>query len=207
MKFAVAALLYLACLPAVWAAETPASLALLSVPEQEYHTKIFDYAMDYAKPGQPYPWETYSAKGIITAQAAFVSKSKANCRNFTESFTVTGGAGTHSAIACKRGGDNGWCVLRPDQALTCAMETRPILPGFSAPNSPDISAPKAGGIGPVGTPNTNVNPNVGNPLDVDTPRRGDKPGQPVADTVTGTAGRAAGPATGGMIQWFSDTFR
>lgn len=195
--------LFVLCPSAVWAD----ALAQLLPAEQKYHTQIFDYVMDYTKPGEPYPWQSYGGKGSIVADAVFISKSKASCRNFSESFTIGSEEGSYSGIACKRAGGDGWCILRPDQALTCAMETRPLLPGLETPQSPQLSMPNVGGIGSVGSPTAHMNNPVGTPSGVEVPSRSDKPGQPVADTVTGAAGRAAGPATGGMIQWFSDTFR
>ena len=52
----------------------------------------------------------------------FVSKSKANCRKFTETFTVAGKNGEGYGVGCKREGSEGWCKLKTSNAHTCAME-------------------------------------------------------------------------------------
>lgn len=207
MKYIVfATTLLFSSLPAM--AADDGLLLRLPPPEQEYHTQLFDYALNYTNQGESYVWHSYGGDGTITAEAPFVSKSKATCRNFTESYTIGGMKGARSGIACKRGGEEGWCVLRPTDALTCAMERSPLLPGVPAlgVSGPSLSAPPAGGIGNVGAPNMPSSPGVSPDVDMGGPSRS-KPGEPVADTVTGTAGGAAGPATSGAINWFKDTFR
>jgi surface antigen len=197
----------LACPPAAVAAseQQVAMLARLSDAEQSYHEKIFDYAMETVKPGESYTWESYGGKGIIAIGERFVSKSKSTCRSFTESFTAGGAQGSYEAIACKRTGKEGWCTLKKTDALTCAMERTSVIatgvPGVNIPKgNVDLGKP-AGGVGSVGAPDVTVNgPDVAMPSQKEA-------GTSYADTVTGTAGNAAGPATGGAIRWFNDTFR
>lgn len=199
-------LLWCACPWLAWAQS--AQLADLRPVELEYHTKIFDYALDYTETGKSYEWKSYGGSGKITPGAPFISKSKYNCREFSEYFTVAGLDGKREAIACKRIGNDGWCVLKPTDALTCAMEKTPgVLDGSLPQASVDTPSVNVGGIGPVGSPNVNVNNDVNTNANIDAPKHADKPGQPIADTVTGTAGRTAGPATGGAIKWFGETFR
>ena len=68
-----------------------------------------------------------------------------------------------------------------------------------------------GGIGGIGVPSGNVNTTAPQAPDMpgSSPRGpgSDKPGQSYSDTVTGTAGSAAGPAAKTMKDWFNDTFR
>lgn len=94
----------------------------LSDAEQEYYEKVFDYAMGTVKPGETYKWESYGGKGEIAPGENFVSKSKAVCRNFTESYAIGGKQGKADGIACRREGREGWCRLKEGNALTCALE-------------------------------------------------------------------------------------
>jgi hypothetical protein len=184
-----------------------ASFSGLTEPEKAYYEQMFDYTMDNTKPGEGYEWSTYSAKGKITAETVFLSKSKGQCRNFSEIFYAAGKPYPYDGIACKRQGRDGWCRLKQGDALTCAME-KPggVAVNFGVPGAPSMSGsinvPIGGGpgIGQVGTPNA---PQIEGPGKVDQKQAG----QSYADTVTGTAGNAAGPATSGVIKWFGDTFR
>ena len=181
----------------------------LSSAEQSYYEKVFYYTMDNVQPGQKFDWASYSGKGTINVDAPFVSKSGSTCRNFSETYTVQGKEGAGKGVACKRGGEEGWCKLKTDNALTCAMEGPPSLfTGATGIALPNVDVPgvnvsgnvNVGGIAP--TTNPNLNPGI------DAPAPGHKPtGQGVADSVTSAAGSVAGPAAGGAISWFGKTFR
>jgi surface antigen len=94
----------------------------LSDAERAYYEKVFEYTMEAVKADQSYAWESYGGKGKITAGKPFISKSKATCRKFKESFTIGGRQGTDQGFGCKREGRGGWCRLKPKDALTCVME-------------------------------------------------------------------------------------
>ena len=181
-----------------------------SDPERGYYQKIFIYAMDTLAAGESYDWKTYSGSGEITAEALFVSKSKSNCRNFTERFSIGGNKTAYEGIACKRGGDEGWCRLTKQDVLTCALEQ----PAGSLPVAiPSINIDSGSNNGKAGQPVQNGGTmqapgTTSHPIDTGKPVAGNRKttGGNVADTVTGTAGNAAGPATGGAIQWFNKTF-
>ena len=96
----------------------------LTEAEQAYHDKIFDYVMDTVNPDQKYDWSSYSGKGSIEVGKPFVSKSRSNCREFTENYTVQGSAGKSKGYGCRRSNGGGWCRLKADEVLTCALERR-----------------------------------------------------------------------------------
>jgi hypothetical protein len=195
--------------------QLPARPGELSSAEKNYYIQIFNYTMDNIAAETPHPWRSSDLSGgVIQAGDSFISKSKASCRPYSESFNINGYQGTHEGIACKRVGSEGWCRLKKTDALTCALESGGSIAGYpfpglndatpSLPAGSDAQLP-TGGIGMVGKPATTA-PGA-TPLDGPENHRGDKPGQSYADTVTGTAGGAAGPATGGALQWFNETFR
>jgi hypothetical protein len=93
--------------------------------EHAYYQLVFDYTMNYTVGGSSYDWEMHAGNGIISVSNAYISKSGALCRNFSESFSVRGQSGSGEGVACKRKGAEGWCKLRTDQAATCAMEPAP----------------------------------------------------------------------------------
>jgi hypothetical protein len=179
----------------------------LSDAEKSYYEKMFDYTMDTTAPGQGYEWQTYGAKGKIIADKVFVSKSKGQCRNFSELFYVGKTAYPYDGVACKRQGSSGWCRLKQDDALTCALERSGTVVRVGVPGVPSMSGNvnipvgAGAGIGKVGTPSGPDGPEIDGKIDQK------KAGQGYADTVTGTAGNAAGPATSNGIKWFNDTFR
>lgn len=183
----------------------------LSQEELAYHEQVFFYTLDHMADGQGYDWKTYSASGRVTAQKPFTSKSGYYCRAFEESYSIAGQNSGDKGIACKRQGRDGWCRLKETQALTCALEL-PADPSLNmAGQQVTIPGVNVGGRGAGGSgadgPDVNVNaPHVESPFDAKAPGN-EKPGQGYADTVTGTAGRAAGPATAGFIEWFGETFR
>lgn len=179
------------------------SATRLSAAEREYYRQSFDYTMEHIEAGKHYEWASHSGKGIITPGSSFVSKSKSTCREFSERFTVGGAEEMREGIACRREGREGWCRLRKDQALTCAMESYGVRAG--APNVnvgvPSINVP-SGGSG-----NTSVSgPDVDAP-DIDAPSGEQPTGSEIADTVTGTAGKAGTTASKGIADWFFGTFR
>ena len=197
---------------AAFAAQQYATLAELSDAERKYYALSFAYTMDAVQAGTPYAWGSYSGKGEITPSAAFISKSRSVCRNFTETYTIGGAAGAGEGIGCKRNGDEGWCKLRKGQAMTCAMEKPGIMFDMDIPNvnvaAPNLRMPSGsnsngeaiGNVGGNGSSNAPAAFNAGGNSKSPT-------GNDVADTVTNAAGSVAGPATGGAIKWFSNTFR
>ncbi|MDX1974238.1 MAG: hypothetical protein SFT92_01035 [Rickettsiales bacterium] len=180
----------------------------LSQQEKEYYVRIFDYTMDYVQGGQSYAWQTHGGKGDIAVEEPFTSKSKTLCRKYKEQLIIANKQTTIAGIACKRQGRDGWCRLKEDNALTCAME-KPNYLGTVGVQTPTTSTPNinlpAGGVGRVGAPSKGASSGSSGPRapgEVDAPD-----GETYADTVTGTAGAAAGPATSGAFKWFNDTFR
>jgi hypothetical protein len=95
----------------------------LSDAEMEYYTQHFDYVMNAGKDGAASAWETYSSKGSITPEAPFKSKSGADCRPFSESYTIGVQSGKAQGFACKREGETTWCKLKPNTMQSCALET------------------------------------------------------------------------------------
>lgn len=178
----------------------------LTAAEQQYYLTMFDYTMDNVQPGHSQSWSTHSANGRITVEEPFLSKSKSNCRRYTESIAFANKQHASQGVACKRQGDNGWCRLKENGPLTCAMESRVSVAGI--PFQRDITLPSIGGTDtnvniaiPSGNSTTTINPGQ-----IQQPS-GDAPsGESYADTVTGTAGAAAGPAASGALKWFGETF-
>lgn len=204
MRITPAIIILLFAAPVFAAAVSP--LYNLSDAEKSYYDKVFVYTMDNIKAGDKYDWASYSGKGSLKVSESYVSKSGSTCRNFDESFTVQGQSGGGKGVACKRAGDDGWCKLKPDNALTCAMENNGILVGLPNISGPNVTVPSVGGnanvtINAPSTPNAPQGPNMNS-------KPGGKPtGAGVADSVTSAAGSVAGPATGGGLKWFQDTFR
>jgi len=209
----------------------------LSEAEQSYHDKVFDYTMDTVNPDNKYDWASYSGNGSIKVGKPFISKSSANCREFTEDYTVQGTEGKSKGYGCKRAGGNGWCRLKSDEALTCALEQPAYRFGGGSVDMPSVNMPN-GGIGAIGSPNVNVDVNINTP-NVDTSnihaphlsggggnsgggggnnnqnntgphQKPDvKPGEAsgTAYTVTDTLGSGAAKGTGMALGWFQDMFR
>lgn len=187
------------------AAAQPSSLSALSDAERSYYDQIFGYTMENLQPGDKYEWKTYSGNGVIHVSEVFTSKSGSACRNYTETFAVQNVPGAYQGVACRRRGEEGWCRLKPGNAHTCAMEDRGFMfsmPSMSVPNSP---------IGAVGMPDVSA-PNVSGPTittpNVEAPKMPskEKASQSYADTVTGSAGKAAGSFAGSSVSWFTRTF-
>lgn len=138
----------------------------LSDAEKVYYLQSFDYAMSMMADGQTHTWESFNGKGTIAPRQLYTSKSKANCRQFSENFTIGGYAGTQEGIACKRNGKDGWCRIKSGNVESCALEDKSIAINFGGLNlgtvsigsisvgnvSVDIPSGNAGGIGGVGTP-------------------------------------------------------
>jgi hypothetical protein len=189
----------------------------LSAVEKDYYVKVFEYVMDTITTKEPYPWKSSDNNiGAISVGETFTSKSKAICRPYSETFDVGGYKGTNEGIACKRVGNEGWCRLKKTDALTCALETPAMIAGYPFPGlryeMPSLpttggsaESQQGGGVGKVGPSSTQNAP--ASPFDGESGNKSNKPGQGYADTVTGTAGGAAGPATGGALNWFNETFR
>lgn len=177
----------------------------LSSVEKDYYIKVFDYAMTVVEPGKSYDWQGhFENRGKITVDEPFQSKSSSTCRNFSETFTIGGIAGKSEGVACKRNGDDGWCRLKKTDALTCALETPGTMVGFDFPggnyNGPNVNV----GIGGINTPGVHAPTAPG--VNTDAPNSKGA-GKGYAETVTGTAGSAAGPVTKGAKDWFNDVFR
>ena len=94
----------------------------LNDTERHYYSLVFNYAMNNVSDDKPYDWQSHSGNGSIRISKAYISKSGYICRNFSESYLVLGTEGVSQGVACKRGGNGGWCRLRLNDALTCAME-------------------------------------------------------------------------------------
>lgn len=111
--------------------------------DQSYHGQIFDYVMTAVEPGVSYAWKTTSVRGAITADAGYKSKSGSLCRAFREEIETAYAKGQQQGIACKRGGDDGWCRLNKDNAQTCAMETGNFtfnIGGFNFGSLPSVGS-------------------------------------------------------------------
>jgi hypothetical protein len=172
--------------------------------EQSYYEQVFDYTMDNIPAGSHFDWQTYDANGSISIDKAFISPSGYTCRSFAESYTVGGHAQGDTGYACKRVGREGWCKLAPTNALTCAMENPSYhvsIPGMN------VAAPNAPGV------NMNAPNMPGASMDISMPQRnktyGDKDpsATEAANTITGTAGNAAGYVARNAGGWFSSLFR
>lgn len=209
----------------------------LSDAEQSYHDQIFDYVMNTVNPNEKHDWASYGGKGTITVGQVFASKSKANCREYTEDFNVQGTAGKIKGYACRRSNGDGWCRLKENQeVLSCALEGN----GFSistgtggagaggaySVTGPTINAPDVS-IGNVSGPTVNVNvdtPNIRMPnikgsgggkraqkSNDGKPDPGNNNGKGEASdtayTVTDTLGSGAARGTGAAIGLFQDWFR
>jgi surface antigen len=138
----------------------------LSDAEKVYYLQSFNYAMSMMPEGQQHTWESYNGKGTLAPRQLYASKSKANCRPFSETFTIGGYEGSQEGIACKRKGKEGWCRVKAGNPETCALEDKSIALNFGGLNlgtidigsiniggvDINIDAPSTGGIGGVGTP-------------------------------------------------------
>lgn len=140
----------------------------LTPAEQDYHDKIFDYVMDTVNPDNKQDWASYSGKGTIAVGNVFLSKSKANCREYTEDFIVQGSAGKIKGYACRRSNGDGWCRLKADQeVLSCALENKGFSiggggnsGGIGNGGSYNVTGPTVNGpevsVGNISGPNVNV---------------------------------------------------
>jgi hypothetical protein len=115
---------FLLLLPIRVAALDDSPLTLLADAEKAYYNLVFNYTMETVKADGKYSWASYSGNGTITVSDSYVSKSGATCRNFAEIFTVQGVGGDNEGVGCKRVGSEGWCKLKMNHALTCAMEPK-----------------------------------------------------------------------------------
>lgn len=195
-------------------------LAGLTDAEQSYHEQIFSYAMDNTQPGGKYDWKTYSGNGTFTIGKPFISKSGSNCRDFTEVYTIQGYAPIEiKGFGCKRTEKDGWCSVKTNNALTCALEKRDYMSGHryvepsynpaahaSGGGGGDSGGGGGGGMGgggSVSAPNVSA-PNVNMP-------KGGKGGDPtakgVAYDVTDTLGNAGAKGTALGLSWWDALFR
>jgi len=212
MKFIVLFMAVLAPLlvsAAVWAKPQAMSFSQMSRAERSYYEQVYDYSMTTTKPGESYDWRTQNAAGRLTIGEAYTSKSGSLCRNFNEYLNIRGQMGQVQGVGCKRAGSDGWCKLKPGNALTCSMEKSNFygvhMPSIT-PYMPDVSVTMGGGGreqfngGGIG-PTTNINGDFG--------RSGGSKnikGSDVADTVTGAAGSTTAPVTQNLKSWFQETF-
>ncbi|MDE3060528.1 MAG: hypothetical protein KGJ06_05915 [Pseudomonadota bacterium] len=185
------------------AAANVSSLSLLSEAEQSYYQQVFAYVMENIQPGQHYDWQSYGGRGTIAVGDAFTSKSGTVCRRFSESFQVQSFPGSDVGVGCRRVGRDGWCKLRPGNAMTCAMES----PGYWF-NMPTVSMPSTGSL--PGLPDL---PDLGSDMpdgpspSMPSSNYSTPSGHDVVDTVTGTAGAGAAYVANHAKGWFSDLFR
>mgnify|MGYP001591778159 FL=1 len=95
----------------------------LTGKQRIYYIRVFNYTMDNIKANESFHWDAIPNKGDIHVGEEYISKSKALCRDFTETFEINKKAEKRSGTACKRDGNNGWCKLKnTDKASTCALE-------------------------------------------------------------------------------------
>jgi hypothetical protein len=104
-----------------WAADKTTPSNGLAGKQLNYYLRVFDYTMDNMEAGKSFHWDAGTASGNIRVSEEYISKSKATCRNFTETFIIDNIAGTSEGAACKRDG-KGWCRLKNEDAHTCALE-------------------------------------------------------------------------------------
>jgi hypothetical protein len=116
-------LIWFATKPKGIEADPFATSGSLSNAEVNYRTKMFDYAMDNVAANQKYTWTSPSARATIVVEDFYTSKSKADCRKYTEEYIVGKEQFTTIGTACRRSGDNGWCRIPPGGAETCALES------------------------------------------------------------------------------------
>lgn len=125
MRYVHTALLYLFVSFPAYALS--GGLEYLPDAEQAYYNQIFDYTMDNIKAGEGYSWKSQNGQGTIDVEENFTSKSGYNCRPFRESIDVGGQKKNQRGVGCKREGRPGWCKLKPDNAMTCALEESSAL--------------------------------------------------------------------------------
>ncbi len=117
-------LLFLLLLPSEVFAEnknlTPNSE--LAGKQHIYYINVFNYVMDNIKAGESFHWDAGTGKGDIKVGEEYVSKSKAICRDFTETFEINNQTGKSNGAACKRDNSKSWCRLKDEDAHTCALE-------------------------------------------------------------------------------------
>ncbi len=138
----------------------------LTSAEKVYYVQSFDYAMTVMPDGQSHSWESFNGKGAISPRDLYTSKSKSNCRHFSENYTIGGYSGAQDGIACKRQGRDGWCRIKSGNPETCALEDTSIAINFGNLNlgtidigsisigNVNVSVPSvdSNGVGHVGTP-------------------------------------------------------
>jgi|GEM_PF-2056575 len=193
-------------------------LAGLSDAEQSYHEQVFSYAMDNTLPGKTYEWKTYSGNGNFLIGEPFISKSGSNCREYTETYELQGEKAQLKGVGCKRSGKSGWCSLKPENALTCALEKRHYMAGRryvtpspggggggGAPGAPNADPSFSGGG--ISAPNVNTNVNMNAPQAPKQGQGGDPTAKGVAYDVTNTLGNAGAQGTGMALGWWDALFR
>lgn len=122
-KLILPCLLLLFAPTSLWAGTpVPSPADSLAGEQRIYYLRIFNYVMENNTDNKPYEWKTGAAKGSIRVSKQYTSKSKALCRNFSESFFIDGETKKYEGAACKRDENKGWCRLRNGDAHTCALE-------------------------------------------------------------------------------------
>lgn len=120
MRYVQTALLFFVLfLPSV---ATANAVGDLPDAEQSYYLQMFDYAMNYKQEGEQQEWKTQHGNGSFTLKDRFTSKSGYDCRNFRETMDILGNKTSRNGVGCKRQGRDGWCKLKPSNAMTCALE-------------------------------------------------------------------------------------
>ncbi len=97
-------------------------LEILKGEQKTAYINAFNHTMSYTKPNEYYHWALKTSAGNIKVGKTYISKSKALCRDFSETFNIEGKEGVGGAAACKRE-DNSWCIIRKKtEPHTCAIE-------------------------------------------------------------------------------------
>jgi hypothetical protein len=129
----------------------PTPLNTLQGEALTYYVQSFNSTMERGKPDKPYAWKTVGGKGQFVVGPQYTSKSKALCRDYSESYVLNkkigaipapgapapansspdanntvanseSTTGTATGIACQRSAQTGWCRLGAKDARTCALE-------------------------------------------------------------------------------------
>ncbi|MBV8938394.1 MAG: hypothetical protein JO089_00955 [Alphaproteobacteria bacterium] len=97
-------------------------VGLMDDAELTFYYDTFDYVMEKVKPNETFPWKTYASNGEITPAGPFAGKGTV-CRSFREVVNVKNQHGAvYEGTGCKRVGADGWCKLRKNDVLSCALE-------------------------------------------------------------------------------------
>ena len=94
----------------------------LTGKQRAYYINVFNYVMDNIKADESFHWDAGTGKGDIKVGKDYISKSKAVCRDFTETFEINNELGKSNGVACRRDNGNSWCRLKKEDAHTCVLE-------------------------------------------------------------------------------------